>query len=146
MIYLDTSAFIKLYIREAGSEQVNELVTQQDDPLPVWDLLEAELTNALRLKVFWKELSIEDSDRLIDLFHQRKRKGLYHVPELDRITLMDVFTKLTEQTPELGCRTFDILHVACAMQLRPLIFASYDQRQRTLAKRAGLALFPESIG
>lgn len=145
MIYLDTSAFIKLYIREAGSEQVNELVTQQDDPLPVWDLLEAELTNALRLKVFWKELAIEDSDRLIDLFHQRKQKGLYHVPELDRIALMDVFAKLPEQTSELGCRTFDILHVACALQLNSTQFISYDQRQRALAKRTGLAVYPESL-
>lgn len=145
MIYLDTSAFIKLYIREDGSEQVNELVTGQDDPLPVWDLLEAELTNALRLKVFWKELRSEDSDRLIDLFHQRKQKGHYHVPELDRIAMMETFARLAKETPKLGCRTFDILHVACALQFSPTQFASFDQRQRSLAKHAGLAVFPAAL-
>jgi hypothetical protein len=32
VIYLDTSAFVKLYIREAGSELVEEHVTSQDHP------------------------------------------------------------------------------------------------------------------
>lgn len=143
MIYLDTSAFIKLYFREDGSEQVNELVTGQDDPLPVWDLLEAELTNAFRLKVFWKELSQPDADTLAEQFQGRKQKGHYFVPELDRIALMKTFSKLTSHTPELGCRTLDIMHVACALQLQPHTFASHDQRQRALAERVGMKVFPE---
>lgn len=38
MIYLDTSAFIKLYIKEEQSERVDSIVTSQDELLPIWFL------------------------------------------------------------------------------------------------------------
>lgn len=145
MIYLDTSAFIKLYFRESGTETVHELVTGQDDPLPVWDLLEAELTNAFRLKVFWQELLPAEADKLATLFRERKQKGQYFVPELDRVNLMESFHQLTHHTADLGCRTVDIFHVACAQQLTATTFASFDQRQRNLADRAGLNVFPKTL-
>jgi hypothetical protein len=44
------------------SEEVNTLVPPQDDPLPIWDILEAELTNTLRHKVFWGDLETDQSD------------------------------------------------------------------------------------
>ena len=43
MIYLDTSALIKLYFIEEGSQELNELIMAQDEPLPIWELQEAEL-------------------------------------------------------------------------------------------------------
>jgi predicted nucleic acid-binding protein len=57
VLYLDTSAFLKLYIREAGSEQVQATVAGQFEPLPVWEILEMELGNALNLKVFRGEVT-----------------------------------------------------------------------------------------
>lgn len=57
MLYLDTSALLKLYIRESGSDWVQTQVASQDDPLPIWELQEAELLNALHLKVFWGEFA-----------------------------------------------------------------------------------------
>ncbi len=48
MIYLDTSAFIKLYLHEEGSEEVHGVVVAQTYPLPVWHFLEIEFVNALR--------------------------------------------------------------------------------------------------
>ena len=142
MIYLDTSALVKLYIREAGSESIQRLVEEQDDPLPIWELQEAELTNALRLKVFWKELESDDVDRLLDLFARRKRKGLYFFPAIDRPALMADFRKLSLATSRLGCRTMDILHVACALQIEPTRFVTFDLRQRELAREAGLQTAP----
>ena len=44
MIYLEASALLKLSIREAGSEFVEDQIVRQDHPLPVWDLQQAELT------------------------------------------------------------------------------------------------------
>jgi len=65
VLYLDTSAFLKLYIREAGSEQVQSMVVSQFEPLPVWEILEMELCNALNLKVFRGELEDERISRPI---------------------------------------------------------------------------------
>ena len=145
MIYLDTSALIKLYLLEDGSETVHGLVTGQDDPLPVWELQEMELVNALRLKVFWKEISKGDADRQIGIFGERKTRGLYFFPEIERVALFEEFLSLTRYTPSLGCRTLDIMHVACARVLSPDSFVSFDARQRALAGKAGLNVLPRSI-
>jgi len=138
VIYLDTSALIKLYILEEGSQRVQELISAQDKPLPIWDAQEMELGNALRLKVFWGELSSEQADQQWALFEQRKTKGLYFHPEIDRINLLKEFHKLSCFTEELGCRTMDILHVACASYLSAETFVSFDVRQNTLAEKTGL--------
>ena len=62
MLYLDTSALLKLYLHEQASEWVQEQVEAQSDPLPIWELQEAELTNALRLKVFWRDITAAQAD------------------------------------------------------------------------------------
>ncbi len=145
MIYLDTSAFVKLYFLEEGSDFVQSCVTSQDDPLPVWDVLEAEMLNACRLKAFWGDITPAQADQQIALFEQRLRRGQYHVAEIDRSALMGSFRSLCCLTPQLGCRTMDILHVACALQLAPARFLSYDDRQRSLATHAGLSVLPERL-
>jgi predicted nucleic acid-binding protein len=138
VIYLDTSALIKLYIREEGSERVQEKVSSQSVPLPVWEVLEMELVNALRLQVFWENLSEKEVEHQIHLFHERKKRGYYFVPEIDRSSLLTDFNRLSKETQKLGCRTLDILHVACALQLKVTDFVSFDRRQVALAEVAGL--------
>ncbi|MBM4156595.1 MAG: type II toxin-antitoxin system VapC family toxin [Lentisphaerae bacterium] len=51
---------------------------------------------------------------------------------------MGAFRDLCQSTPRMGCRTLDILHVACALQLKPTEFLTFDHRQRKLAAHAGL--------
>ncbi len=138
MIYLDTSAFLKLYVREADSDQVQDLITSQKDPLPVWEFQQVEMINALHLKVYWNEINADDAARLLDLFDQRLRRGQYFCPHIDRTELMLTFRSLAELTPENGCRTMDILHVACAMQISPERFASFNERQINLARKVKL--------
>ena len=143
VIYLDTSAFLKLYIRERGSELVQAAVTSQEDPLPVWDLLQAEMVNSLHLKVFWGELAAAGAERLVGLFQERLDRGQYFVPDVDRPRLFARFRELAKRTPEFGCRTMDIVHVACALVLEPEMFISFDKRQRALAKAVKLRVVPE---
>jgi predicted nucleic acid-binding protein len=138
MLYLDTSALLKLYIRESGSEAVQALVAAQDLPLPVWEIQEAELVNALRLKAFWKEITPEQAEQQIGRFEDRQRRGLYVFPEIHRSDLKRTSRRLSEETPRLGCRTMDVLHVACAVEIGATGFISFDERQRTLAGLAGL--------
>ena len=140
MLYLDTSALLKLYIRESGSEVVQERIVAQDLPLPVWEIQEMEFVNALRLKVFWNEISAEDVMTQLALFRSRRNRGLYFFPEIQRSNLMHHFQKLSEETPRLGCRTMDILHVACALELKASEFLTFDKRQAALANSAGLTV------
>ena len=145
MIYLDTSALIKLYIRESASEEVQHWVASQDEPLPVWELQEMELVNALYLKVFWKDISLRDAETQIDLFRKRQDKGYYVHPDFDRLSWVEMFFRVCRATPELGSRTLDIQHVACACLLDPDAFVSYDERQRNLATKLNLPVLPKVL-
>jgi len=140
MLYLDTSALLKLYVREAGSELVQLAIEGQSEPLPVWEIQAMELHNALQLKVFWQDLSESEAEYQRSLFQQRKDRGLYYAPEVRRAELMAEFKRLSIHTPRLGCCTMDILHVACALQLKADRFLSFDDRQRKLAEVAGLSV------
>jgi predicted nucleic acid-binding protein len=40
----------------------------------------------------------------------------------------------------LGTRTLDVLHVACALELKLRRFLSFDERQQQLAAAVGLRL------
>ena len=142
VIYLDTSAFLKLYLLEEGSDRVNEIVTAQDEPLPVWHLLEAEFRNALRLQVFWKGLTPDQAEDLWYTFGRRRSAGLYFTPEVDWASLLDACHRLGAETPRLGCRTLDILHGACCLQLGIQTFVTFDQRQSALAAHVGLNPLP----
>lgn len=140
MIYLDTSALVKLYVLEAGSEFVQSCLSEQNDPLPVWELQEAELANALHLKVFRNEWTDAEAELQIEHFHSRKQRGLYVFPEIDRVELIREFHRLSRETPRTGCRTMDIFHVACALQIPSCRFLTFDGRQGKLARMAGLEM------
>ncbi len=140
MIYLDTSALVKLYVLETGSEFVQSCLSEQDDPLPVWELQEAELANALHLKVFRNEWTEAEAELQIEHFHSRKQRGLYVFPEIDRVELIREFHRLSRETPRTGCRTMDIFHVACALQIPSCRFFTFDGRQGKLARMAGLEM------
>jgi len=140
MIYLDTSAFIKLYLQEEGSVEVHGLVVAQTVPLPVWHFLELELFNALRFKVFLSEMSPAEVERLISLYLDRKRSGQYFVPHLDPIALYELSLQMSVRTPAIGCRALDILHVAAARLCDVAMFVTADRRQATLAEAEGRAV------
>jgi len=137
MIYLDTSAFIKLYLHENGSAEVHGLVVAQAEPLPVWHFLELEFLNALRFKVFLAEMSPDDVERVISLYLDRKRSGQYFAPHLDPIALHELSLQMTVRTPIIGCRALDILHVAAARLCDATVFVTADKRQAALAEVEG---------
>ncbi len=138
MLYLDTSAFLKLYIREEGSAAVQSLVESQSEPLPVWDVLEMEFTNAIWMKVFWKDIAAADAHSQLDLFADRRKRGQYFTPEFSRSKLLERFRSLAAHTAETGCRTMDVVHVAAALEFEAEMLVSFDERQRRLAEIAGL--------
>jgi len=137
MIYLDTSAFIKLYLQEDGSAEVHGLVVAQREPLPVWHFMELEFLNALRFKVFLAEMAPDDVERVISLYLDRKRNGQYFAPHLDPIALHELSLQMTIRTPTLGCRALDILHVAAARLCESTLFVTADKRQAALAEVEG---------
>ena len=55
-VWLDTSALISLYVPGARSERVARILRRAGEPIPFSQLHELELVNALRLRVFRREV------------------------------------------------------------------------------------------
>lgn len=144
MIYLDTSALFKLYLSEDGTSEVQQLIASQSEPISIWELLEAELLNTFKLKLFWGEITDAESSGLERQLETHKQQGIFHRTSIDWQYLMNTFIRLTATTTDIGCRAMDIFHVAFALQIGASSFASFDRHQRALTEKEGLKLFPDN--
>jgi predicted nucleic acid-binding protein len=140
MLYLDTSAVLKLYLEEEGTPEVVDLVAGQSEPLPVWFLTEVEFTNAVRFKVFTAELKESEVEDLLARYHEHKAEGRFFTPALDPVILQELSLRMTSRTPRLGCRALDLLHVAAARLCEADLFVTSDECQSKLAEAEGLTV------
>jgi predicted nucleic acid-binding protein len=139
-LYCDTSALLKLYLPEPGSDEFNEVVQGRDDVL-VSDLAVTEITSALARRLRQKSLTREAARRLQHAILGRLDEGGYHRVELTR----DVHRRAEHvllSLPATPLRAADALHLALATSARAASLASFDARLAAAARAAGLAVYP----
>jgi len=140
ILYLDTSALVKLYVREVGSVRVRNWLKRA--------------TGAATSVVAYAEARAAFA-RLHRGGHTNPRRHRERVAQLNidwesimRVELTASVLRLAGETAETyELRGFDSIHLASALWLRnrteiPCAFAVFDQRLRDGAVRAGLALLP----
>jgi len=137
--YYDTSLLVKLYVPEPDSGSINEFVRSEGKAIPLNVLHEAELRNALALKAFRQEITKDDLTQVLRKIERDIDIGRLVRARLNWDDLVRTTVELSMMyTPEIGCRTMDILHVAAAAVLGCERFVSNDARQRHLAERLGM--------
>ena len=138
--YLDSSALIKLYVSEAGSDRVSGYARRLQHPIPYSHLHELEMKNALQLKLFRREAKATAVDASVRAIDEDFAAGVLSRPELN---WFDVFRRAStisvEHSSKIGCRSLDVLHVASALVLGATEFLTFDDRQARLARVTGLA-------
>jgi predicted nucleic acid-binding protein len=141
--YFDSGVLVKNYSFEANSLEATSLIRVESLPLPLTRLQEAEVRNALRLKLFRREvtgLELFEAMQTLDEDIHSARLERVHFSEADLYRRAE---SLSDQfTMNLGTRTLDILQVAAALEIGSTRFVSFDRRQRALAKQAGLKVLP----
>jgi len=141
MVYLDSSAIIKLYIPEDESRLVADYVRGLKEPLPFSHLHEIEVKNACRLKLFRKKAVSRKILRSIRVMDNDLSQQVLKRPEL---SWTDVFRKAEELsrrfTSRSGSRSLDLIHVASALLIPCRQFLTFDLRQAAVTKKAGLRL------
>lgn len=141
--YFDTGVLVKLYCPEPNTPEAVKLVQRFQPPLPFCHWQEIEIQNALRLKVFRKELTPAQLKKALANFQADIDSGL-----LKRVPyeIGDVFRVAGElsrrHSAMIGCRTLDILHVAVAKVIGATAFVTFDVRQAAIAEKAGLKVLP----
>lgn len=126
LVYLDSSALVKLVVREPESDDLRAFLGE--NPAAVSSALAVtEVRRAVgRLS---PRRSLSDRARLV----------------LDGVALLEMELEILEKAASLlpaELRTLDAIHIASALSLGTdlLAFVSYDDRQRNAARKAGLPL------
>ncbi|NWG14090.1 MAG: type II toxin-antitoxin system VapC family toxin [Acidobacteria bacterium] len=140
-VYLDSSAVIKLYVPEDGSAEVARYVQKRRQPLPLSPLHEFELKNALRAKVFRKQASRRSVRAALQHLCADIAAQIYVSPPLDWLEVFEAAEALSQRfTATIGGRFLDFLHVASAKILKVRGFLTFDERQATQVRKAGIKL------
>lgn len=140
MDYADTGFICSLYAPDANTNQACKLMDVQLAPIAFSWLNQVEFRNALRLRVFRKEITTEQRDRSLNALLVDLNEGIFENKETVPSNVLIETERLSARHSEkLGTRSLDILHVAIALSLGCQRFLSFDTRQLKLAKAAGLA-------
>ena len=137
--YVDPSALLKLYIHQPQSFAMSAWRARTRGALPVTHHARAEVVNGICLAAFRRDISPGALRDALASFDEDFAAGRYvHADLLWRSALRRAAELSREYTPQIGCRTLDVLHVACALELAMPSFLTFDARQRRLARSAGL--------
>jgi uncharacterized protein len=130
-VFFDTSAFIKRYIEEPGTQKVID-ICRQAESLLLSVICLPEMISTLNRLVREGKISLAEYQQTRDLILKD-----FEDAEICALT-PDVIART------LGCfennplRAMDALHLGCALTINPDLFVSSDQRQIEAARREGL--------
>jgi predicted nucleic acid-binding protein len=141
--YFDTGVLVKLYCPETNTPEAVALVKRFNPPIPFCHWQEIEIQNALRLKLFRKELTASVLKKALKNFQVDVEGGLLQRVPFDMGEVFRVAGELSgKYTALIGCRTLDFLHVAVAKVIGAAVFVTFDARQAAVAVKAGLKVLP----
>jgi len=141
--YFDSAIIVKLYVKEANSPDAIRLVGAYVAPycLTQWQALEVK--NAIRLKAFRKDITAAEMTQSIAALEQDIAAGRWQRPVYETARVEQKAEELSAMhSAILGCRTLDIIHVAAAVVIGTKEFVTFDGRQGSIAKQAGLIVNP----
>lgn len=141
ILYADTSALVKKYVHEAGSEEVLARFASFET-VATASLTQVEMAAALAkaARQGWA-----DKTSLL----QAWQDFLEHWPSYTRLPISaGAVERAAHLAWKHGLRAYDSLHLACAQILQEAagettLFACFDQRLRQAASAEGLPLWPE---
>jgi len=146
-VYADPSALARLYIHQAGSREMAAWRAKVRGALAVTHHGRTEIINAICRAAFLGQFdSVGMTEALADLASDFASGHLWQADILWRAALNRAAELSERHTPALGTRSLDVLHVACATELKLRYFLTFDERQQQLAVAEGFRLVKLSPG
>jgi len=138
-VYADSSLLVSLYLQDTNTPQAIAAVTKAARPLILTSWQQFEFENACQLRLFRRESSQADLESANNQLTEDIAQGMVIATPLPLAAVLTGARQLTDRhTAHLGCRAFDVYHVAAALHLKATRFLSFDHRQLALARDAGL--------
>ncbi len=137
--FFDSSALLKRYFEEEGTDKVDELFNNKDNIIIVSALAISEVVSAFTRKKTEKKLSENTYKLLIGKFFEEL---------LSRATLVSIDDLLIEKSVTLiideGLRTLDSLQLAAFLKIKEIqndiTFVSADEQLTEIAKKLKLSV------
>jgi predicted nucleic acid-binding protein len=138
MVYVDTSALVKRYISEAGSDTFDAFFLDRA-PLAISRLTIVEMRCALARRRLSRQISAELEAQVLEAFRLDMQDGALAVSSFleDDLTLA---YHLMDEVADLPLRTLDALHLAVARRHAIPEFSTADRKQAEAARELGFAL------
>ena len=138
-VYVDPSALSRLYLHQAGSQEMAAWRAKAKGTLAVTHHGRTEVINAICRAAFLRQLDEKGFNEALADFSADFQAG--HLRQADilwRAALNRAAELSKKHTPKLGTRSLDVLHVACALELKSRYFLTFDLRQQQLAAAVGV--------
>ncbi|MFC2087150.1 type II toxin-antitoxin system VapC family toxin [Bacteroidota bacterium] len=110
ILFFDTSALVKLFNNEQGSEEVTNLIIDPSNEVVVLELAQIEIQSAIYRKIRSKEIGEDKLEKIQEAIDE----------QFEIFTIIPFGTDIIEETKilikqygkQFGLRTLDALHVA----------------------------------
>lgn len=141
ILYLDTSALVKRYIRETGSDELRGWLSEAE-LVAVSLIAYPEANAAFARAVRAKAVSRRTGEKALRLLADHWPRYL-KIPVSERVTL-----RAAELAWSLGLRGYDAVHLASAERWqnslgRPVVLVTYDRQLAAAGRQLGLSVQPD---
>jgi predicted nucleic acid-binding protein len=143
ILYLDSSALVKRFVAEAGSNEVGRAV-ERAEIVGTVVISRAEVAAALGRAVRVRALPPKAAARSLQAFRQ-------HWTDLVRLPVTEATVARADALAwEHGLRGYDAVHLAAALAWQeglgaPVVLATFDRRLWETAGEVGLVVYPDTL-
>ena len=139
MIYADTSFLFSLVLHDANTAAAKTYLRRHQESLILTPWQRYELRNAVRLSVWRDNCPLTLANGALEQIDADITGGSLSETAIDWTDVIERAEGLSAlHTTTVGVRSLDLFHVASAISLKVKIFLTFDARQFSAAKAAGL--------
>ena len=141
-VYFDTSAIVKLFSVESGTEEVEKLINEPKNEIWLLELAETELISAVYRKLRNNEIPQE---KIFQIRNEIIRQmEWFNIIPLNSEILKKANHLVAEYGVNFGIRTLDALHIGGWLSIadKDWLFVSSDKVQVELVKNIGFNVYP----
>lgn len=144
-ITADTSFLCALYRKQDNSDRALVYLESVGQPILATRLLLWEFRQSTRFQAFRHQqnpangFSFAEAELMIEKLGKHLKQGVLALVDRDLSHVLALAERISKlRTYEGGHRSFDVLHIAAALELEADAFLSFDGNQNTLAAAEGM--------
>lgn len=142
--FFDTSALVKFFYIESGTEFVTQIIEHTDSEIWISDLARLEFTSALYRR--FRNKSLDEIKLHVATTYFDKQLASFNIEPLNQLVIDEAGLLLKKYGKEFGLRTLDALHLGTYSLIseQGWCFVTSDTVLEDVAKLAGfLSLNPQ---